>query len=158
MSPFAEHPAVPPGRAMSRFVIVLLLACIAGAAGAQATPPSAPAANVRYGWAEVLRVDPVYAPVPQTVPDCRTPDVAHQASGPARAIAGHGSAKRPAAAASTGHAGTIPCRPLDTSDPQQQIVAYDVEYRYRGDVYVSRLPFDPGERMRVRVTVAPAAD
>lgn len=48
------------------------------------------------------------------------------------------------------------CRPVDNYAPQQQIVAYDVEYRYRGDVYMSRVPYDPGERLRVRVSVAPA--
>jgi uncharacterized protein YcfJ len=47
------------------------------------------------------------------------------------------------------------CQPVAYA-PQQQIVGYDVEYRYRGDVYMSRLPYDPGERLRVRVTVAPA--
>jgi hypothetical protein len=31
-----------------------------------------------------------------------------------------------------------------------------VQYRYRGDIYVSRLDYDPGERMRVRVSVSPA--
>jgi uncharacterized protein YcfJ len=35
-------------------------------------------------------------------------------------------------------------------------VGYDVEYRYRGDVYMSRLPYDPGERLRVRMTISPA--
>lgn len=141
---------------MSRFVIVLLLGCIAGAAGAQASPSSAPAANVRYGWAEVLRVDPVYAPVPQTVPDCSMPNVAHKTSGAGRTGAGNGSVKHPASSASTNQVEAVACRPLDTGDPQQRIVAYEVEYRYRGDVYVSRLSFDPGERVRVRITVAPA--
>jgi hypothetical protein len=31
-----------------------------------------------------------------------------------------------------------------------------VQYRYRGDVYGSRLGFDPGDRVRVRVSVEPA--
>jgi uncharacterized protein YcfJ len=35
-------------------------------------------------------------------------------------------------------------------------MGYDVEYRYRGEVYVSRLNYDPGERLRVRVSVTPA--
>jgi uncharacterized protein YcfJ len=48
------------------------------------------------------------------------------------------------------------CRPVANYAPPQQIVAYDVEYRFRGEVYMSRLPYDPGERLRVRVTVAPA--
>jgi uncharacterized protein YcfJ len=39
---------------------------------------------------------------------------------------------------------------------QRRIAGYDVEYRYRGEVYVSRLNYDPGERLRVRVSVSPA--
>lgn len=47
------------------------------------------------------------------------------------------------------------CR--ETSAPQQRrIVGYDVEYRYRGEVYNSRLSHDPGNRLRVRVSVTPA--
>jgi uncharacterized protein YcfJ len=39
---------------------------------------------------------------------------------------------------------------------QRQIMGYDVQYRYRGEVYESRLGYDPGERLRVLVNVAPA--
>ena len=33
---------------------------------------------------------------------------------------------------------------------------YDVEYEYGGQVFHTRLPYDPGERIRVRVAVTPA--
>ena len=39
---------------------------------------------------------------------------------------------------------------------QRRVVGYDVEYRYRGEVYSSRLSYDPGDRMRVSVSVTPA--
>jgi uncharacterized protein YcfJ len=48
------------------------------------------------------------------------------------------------------------CRLVDAYREDRQIVGYDVEYRYRGDVYVSRLDYDPGDRLRVRVSVTPA--
>ncbi|HET9482418.1 MAG TPA: glycine zipper 2TM domain-containing protein [Xanthomonadales bacterium] len=48
------------------------------------------------------------------------------------------------------------CRLVDDYREDQQVVGYDVEYRYRGDVYVSRLGYDPGDRLRVRVSVTPA--
>lgn len=145
---------------MSRFLIVTVLTAFAGAAIAQVpptpSPAQAPAANVRFGWAEVLRVDPVYAPVPQPAQACPPQVTAHPehsgggaAGGP---IAGNASSsrKQPAIVSPT------ECHQVVDQPPQQQIVAYDVEYRYRGDVYMSRLPFDPGERMRVRVSVTPA--
>ena len=39
-----------------------------------------------------------------------------------------------------------------TRPQERRIVGYDVEYRYRGEVYMSRLTYDPGDRMRVRVS------
>ena len=48
------------------------------------------------------------------------------------------------------------CREVSRVSEQRRIISYDVEYRYRGEVYVSRLNYDPGERLRVRVSVEPA--
>ena len=48
------------------------------------------------------------------------------------------------------------CRIVDGGYEQREIVGYDVEYRYRGDVYMSRLDYNPGDRLRVRVSVTPA--
>jgi uncharacterized protein YcfJ len=177
---------------MLKLPMFILLSSVALAAGAQAygpppPPPPQSAANVHFGWAEVLRVDPVYAAVqqppqqqcyPQTVTrrdnnhtggtvlgaivggvlgstvgkgDGRT------AATVAGAVAGGAVGNRVSAAHDQDYTTqqTV-CRPVDNYAPQQQIVAYDVEYRYRGEVYMSRLPYDPGERMRVRVAVSPA--
>jgi uncharacterized protein YcfJ len=48
------------------------------------------------------------------------------------------------------------CQPGTQVAEQRQIIGYDVEDRYHGDVYMSRLSYDPGERLRVRVNVSPA--
>lgn len=40
---------------------------------------------------------------------------------------------------------------------EERIDGYDVTYEYAGREYVTRLPYDPGERLRVRVDVTPAA-
>lgn len=48
------------------------------------------------------------------------------------------------------------CREVSRVSEQRRITSYDVEYRYRGEVYTSRLNYDPGERLRVRVSVEPA--
>lgn len=47
------------------------------------------------------------------------------------------------------------CRVVQDAAPERRVVAYDVQYRYRGDVYMSRLNYDPGARLRVRVSVEP---
>ncbi len=48
------------------------------------------------------------------------------------------------------------CRTVSERYSERRIVGYDVQYRYRGDVYMSNLNYDPGERMRVRISVTPA--
>jgi uncharacterized protein YcfJ len=48
------------------------------------------------------------------------------------------------------------CRMVEDRGDERRVVAYDVQYRYRGDVYMSRLNYDPGDRLRVRVSVEPA--
>lgn len=47
------------------------------------------------------------------------------------------------------------CRQVQNVGEERRIVGYNVEYRYRGRVYNSRLGYDPGTRLRVRVTVTP---
>lgn len=48
------------------------------------------------------------------------------------------------------------CRTIYSREQERRITGYDVQYRYRGDVFMSRLGHDPGERIRVRVSVSPA--
>lgn len=178
---------------MSKFVLATLFFGIATAANAQdyppppPPPPAAQPANVRYGWAEVLRVDPVYAPVaaaprqqcyPETVTrqdDNHTGGTVLGAivGGVLGSTVGKGDGRKAATVAGAVAGGAIGnrvsaahdrtytseetvCHPVDDDAPQQQIVAYDVEYRFHGDVYMSRVPYDPGERLRVRMTIAPA--
>ena len=52
-----------------------------------------------------------------------------------------------------------PCRMVDVvHDDDHRPAGYDVEYNYKGDVYVARMPYDPGNRIRVRVSVVPAEE
>ena len=39
---------------------------------------------------------------------------------------------------------------------EERIDGYRVTYEYNGREYTTRMPYDPGERIRVRVAVAPA--
>jgi len=47
------------------------------------------------------------------------------------------------------------CRVVEGVAEERRITGYDVEYRYKGEIYMARLPFDPGDRMRVKITVVP---
>ena len=48
------------------------------------------------------------------------------------------------------------CRVVDVEREDRRVAGYDVEYRYKGDVFVSRLDYDPGNKLRVRVAISPA--
>ena len=47
------------------------------------------------------------------------------------------------------------CQVVEVEREERQVVGYDVEYMYKGEKYMSRLPYDPGNRLRVRVSVTP---
>lgn len=46
-------------------------------------------------------------------------------------------------------------RPVRAGSAERRIVAYDVEYQYKGETYMSRLDRDPGSRLRIRVAITP---
>jgi uncharacterized protein YcfJ len=87
--------------------------------------------NIRTEYAQVLRVQPVY----QTLR--------------AQAIE-----ERCETTSEVGAAARL-CRPVRVQKEFQRPVAYDVDYIHRGVTYRSRLPIDPGKRLRVRITVTP---
>ena len=171
------------------FIPALVLSLAAASVGAQdARYPNDD--NTHYGWADVLRVDPVYGVARTEVPrqECYDQQVVRREPGSGSAAGtilgavvggvlgntvGKGDGRKAATVAgavvggAVGHgvasqddgyyAGTQRrCRMVQDAAEERRIVGYDVQYRYRGDIYVSRLDYDPGERMRVRVTVSPA--
>ena len=40
---------------------------------------------------------------------------------------------------------------------EERIDGYEVTYEYAGRRYLTQLPYDPGDRIRIRVDVTPAA-
>lgn len=149
--------------------------------------------NVQYGYADVLRVDPVYETVRYREPreECREVEVERVErdggdptggtivgaiiGGVIGNQVGKGNGRRAATAAGAVIGGAIGhnvdknngpgrtrvateqrCRVVDVEREERRIAGYDVEYRFKGDVFVSRLPYDPGNKLRVRVAVSPA--
>ena len=90
--------------------------------------------NVRTEYAQVLRVEPVY----QTL----------------RAYAVEQRCDNPAESAGVAQTNRN-CRPTRVEREFQRPVAYDVDYIHRGVKYRSRLPIDPGKRLKVRISVTP---
>ena len=65
----------------------------------------------------------------------------------------------PASSAQTSGAGapSVPprCRTVLVGREFQRPIAYDVDYIYKGVKYRSRLAEDPGNRLRIRISVVP---
>jgi uncharacterized protein YcfJ len=151
-------------------------------------PGPGPDENAHFGWADVLRADPVQGIVRTTVPQqqCYNQQVVQHdpgnsgvgtvlgavVGGVLGSTVGKGSGRVAATVGGAVVGGAVGnhvsdqggdyttnqtnCQQVNTVSDQRRIIGYDVEYRYRGEVYTSRLNYDPGERLRVRVQVQPA--
>ena len=132
---------------MSRRASLLLLALfLPGAVLAQGRSPDA---NVTYGYAQVLRASPVYMVVRTHTPEQRC-DAAPTRDGvapPGGAGVGHGDR--------SDGPGASRCRMVEVEHQERRLAGYDVEYQYKGEKYMSRLDSDPGNRLRIRVSVVP---
>jgi len=104
--------------------------CALPAAHAQLEP------NVRTEYAEVLRVEPVTMPAPLHDGNAQCASMLRLDLAPAR----------------NAGAECVPLPPAQEDMPQQ---LYDVDYVLRGIKYRSRLPFDPGNRLQVQLSVTP---
>ena len=106
--------------------------------------------NVIFAYAQVLRADPVYERVLVTEQVERCDETQAQRSrdrftrtpgqAPADTLVRRG------------------CLLVEEDREVNRLAGYDVEYRYRGDVFISRVPEDPGDRLRIRIAVSPAVD
>ncbi len=92
------------------------------------------APNVRTEYAQVLKVEPIY----QTL---RAYASEEQCDPPPRV--------------STDASKPPKCRMVRIPREFRRIIAYDVDYIHRGAKYRSRLPYDPGKRLQVKVSVVP---
>jgi uncharacterized protein YcfJ len=50
------------------------------------------------------------------------------------------------------------CATVDRYETEERLLGYDVEYRYRGKIFVTRTREHPGTRIPVRVAVEPVRD
>ncbi len=95
-------------------------------------------------YATVISATPVIRSVAITVPrqECSQPGAAINSSAlPAARLF----------AASVNGASNEPCRITLATQYEERIDGYDVTYRYNGKVYQTRMPYDPGRRVPVRV-------
>ena len=134
-------------------------------AAAQETDPVTvlPVENVRLDYAQVLAVDPVY----QTLRASRTEMRCEEKQAPKPAPPQEegrwskimdsvkGVFTRDPEPAPKAEPAKPTCRMVPVEREFRRPIAYDVDYVYKGFKYRSRLAEDPGNRLRVRVSVMP---
>lgn len=140
-----------------RLAVLAIALCAPFGVGAQ-TAAGQPE-NVSVEYAQVLRVQPVYETLRATRMEQRCTDV--PADEPEERQAGSavsrlvGSVKRVFGKDDDGRATVKECVNVPVRQELRRPVAYDVDYVYKGTKYRSRLPQDPGNRLRIKVSVTP---
>lgn len=119
--------------------------------------------NVRMEYAKVLSAEPVYQTLHATsmVERCEQSTPVQRGDEPRRGLSrvvgavrdvlnpGSEDAERASPEAEAD------CRMVPVEREFRRPIAYDVDYVHHGVKYRSRLPYDPGNRVRVRVSVTP---
>ena len=166
--------------------LVCLLACAAlpGLAQGQPEPDQRNRVviveNVRYDYAQVLNVEPVFQVLRATRTEEHCVPVSTRTLDPVTVTAQEEKGRfgrfmdsvrnifrrdgddpdapgaAPLAARPANSTLLTPdCRIVEVGREFRRPIAYDVDYVYKGTKYRSRLPEDPGNRLRLRVSVTP---
>lgn len=146
----------PPLRLLSPLMVPALLALAwSGSAAAQdADVTVIQIENVRLDYARVLRVEPVYQTLKATRMEhhCESPQ---KEKGLSRVLGTVKDALTPGKTEKQANEADQECRLVPVEKEFKRPIAYDVDYVYKGSKYRSRLPRDPGSRLRIRVSVTP---
>ena len=130
-------------------VLALGTASVPAAAQETATTVLQPE-NVRMDFAQVMRVQPIYQVLRATRMEPRCPEDDDN-KGLAKIVG----AVKGAMSRQPDPKPDANCEMVPVVREFRRPIAYDVDYVYRGTKYRSRLPYDPGNRLRVRVSVVP---
>ena len=131
-----------------------LLLVAVGARAQDASPEVViPQENVRYDYAQVLSVDPVYqvlktSRMEQVCDVVKKPEAANRLSRVVGAV-------KDRLGGSPDDDEYENCRMQPVIREFRRPIAYDVDYVYRGSKFRTRMARDPGNRLRVRVSVTP---
>lgn len=139
---------------LALLIPILLSLVSTGAAHAQATTVIQ-AENVRYAYAQVLRVTPVYQTLTATRMEQQCDQSPRPDAGDSRFSRVVGAVREAWRGNQTTAEAEPNCRSVPVEREFRRPIAYDVDYTYRGAKYRSRLPEDPGNRLRIRVSVVP---
>ena len=146
---------------------VVLVAGVAPVAAQEVERSVIQVENVRMDYAQVMRVRPVYQTLHATRMEqrCKTPDgivVVEPKDGEkgrfqrfVEAVRDGLSPNEVPRTVDSVPSNAIDCEVVQVEREFRRAIAYDVDYVYKGAKYRSRLPHDPGNHLRVRVSVTP---
>ena len=188
--------ALPKLSALSSFLLpmksasLLTLTCLLGSAAFMACAQEAEVRNrvvivenVKFDYAQVLNVEPVFQTLRATRTEEHCEPVSTRTLAPVNVTGEEPQEEKgrfgrfmdsvrsifkredgstedmapvvEAPAANNGPLLTRDCRIIPVGREFRRPIAYDVDYVYKGTKYRSRLPDDPGNRLKIRVSITP---
>jgi uncharacterized protein YcfJ len=144
-----------------RRLLLLALLIAASASPVQAQETVIPKQNIRNGYAQVLRVEPVFQTLTATRMEQRCDGKVVAPKDPPHGLSRIvGAVKDALTPSPDGEQEEVAqsdpdCRLVPVEREFRRPIAYDVDYVYKGMKYRSRLPYDPGNRLRVQVSITP---
>ena len=137
---------------LAAFALLLAAPCLHAQDAAEVVIPQE---NVRYDYAQVLDVDPVYqvlrtSRVEQVCDVIKKPDGSKGLSRVVNVV------KERLGGTSAADDDVLEnCRMQPVVREFRRPIAYDVDYVYKGSKFRTRMARDPGNRLRVRVSITP---
>jgi uncharacterized protein YcfJ len=139
---------------MSRIPLALLCLSLAGLTAAPRAHAQdatrevvVPQENVRFDYAQVLEVNPVYQVLRTSRMERRCPGDEDPAGKLSRVVG--------AVKGALTKRDEKECQMVPVTRDFRRPIAYDVDYVYKGSKFRTRLAQDPGNRLRVRVSITP---
>lgn len=136
---------------MNRPTVLAAVACLALLSGAAMAQQAVlvPTESVRVEYGQVLRAEPIYETRRETWLERQCPD------GTNKLLSRIAGAVKDVLKAGKAEQGK--CQDVPVEREFRRLAAYEVDYMYKGSKYRSRMPYDPGNRIKLRVSVAPYA-
>lgn len=155
-----RHGRLPSVAPLAAFA-VLVFAQAVFAQTALAQESVVPETNTRTAYAQVLQVEPVYQTLRATRMEQQCDGKTIPPNDPPKGLARIVDAVKGALTlhdesdkASGAQAGAD-CKLVPVEREFKRPIAYDVDYVFKGMKYRSRLPYDPGNRLRVEFSLTP---
>ncbi len=151
---------VPSLVPLSAFLLLALMQAALGRA-ALGQETVVPETNTRTAYAQVLQVEPVYQTLRATRMEQRCDGKTVPPDDPPKGLARIVDAVKDALTpqdggrAGDGVQADADCKLVPVEREFKRPIAYDVDYVFKGMKYRSRLPYDPGNRLRVEFSLTP---